>query len=407
MNADALRREIAALDAAATALRARPAERVVAALGATLERFRDANAPERQRLEAALPRAVGFSAPVVQAGLERALAPWTADAFAALAERELHCDGVWAKGAASTAVILAGSLPMPSLLGMLAPLAARSPTRVKPASRDPLTPTLVAEALAAVDPDLARALRVTPAASDDEDAMGVLLEAACVVATGSDATVDAIAARIAPSQRLLRHGHKLSLAWLGPEATGAELARAAAGLAVDVCLWDQLGCLSPLAIFVAGDTDACQAVGAALGEALDHQSAAWPRGAVPADAQAAQAHERANAELRAAAEGRVALFRGDPHPWTVVCEADLGVRPAPLYRFVRVHPLGDTPVETALAPYARHLAGVALAGHADPDTAEARMRALGASWVCAPGQLQAPPLEWPRGGMPVLGSLVP
>ena len=90
-----------------------------------------------------------------------------------------------------------------------------------------------------------------------------------------------------------------------------------------------------------------------------------------------------------------------------MCESDASLRPAPLHRFVRVHPVKDVAaLAAALAPLRRHLAGVALAGFGarQPSVAVA-LAQLGASRVCAPGVLQAPPLGWESSGRGVLASL--
>ena len=108
--------------------------------------------------------------------------------------------------------------------------------------------------------------------------------------------------------------------------------------------------------------------------------------------------------MRAAAGARVSLHEGADGRWAVVCEEDAQLRAAPLHRFLRVHPVEDlTALESAVEPLARHLAGVAQAGFGNASTAAEKLFArLGASHICAPGRLQAPPLGWHRDGQPVL-----
>ena len=88
----------------------------------------------------------------------------------------------------------------------------------------------------------------------------------------------------------------------------------------------------------------------------------------------------------------------------MICEADARLRASPLHRFVRVHPVSE-PDEllAALAPAGPHLAGVAVTGFGSVtrELAEA-LAALGASRICRPGRLQAPPLAWRHDGQPVL-----
>ncbi len=409
MTPDALSARLAALRAAGEELRQRSARDVIDALAAVLDRWRDPDGPERGELERALPEATGFSPANVREGLSRGLAPWSGDALRAAAQRELARGGAFARGHDVTSVLLAGAIPMPALLSVVAPLALRSPALVKTAARDPITAPLVARSIAAVDRQLGRCVEVVGFARTDAACMETFLGADCVLATGSDDTIAAVAARIGPHQTLLRHGHRLSIALLGPDACeGVTLEEAARGLALDTALWDQQGCLSPIAVYAASDAAGCRRVASALARALDGIGRALPRGAVAADVAALFAHERAGAELRAAAGQRVVVHAARDASWAVVCEPDAAPRPVPLGRFVRVHPFpAPEGLGAALGPLAPHLAGVALAGFGGVQSeVEAELRAIGASWVCAPGELQTPPLDWPRDGLPALGSLV-
>lgn len=408
---EALEARLAALRREGAALRRRPAGDTLRSLAAVLDGWRDPASPWRAALERALPPATGFAPETVREGLVRGLAPWTGDALHAVARRELgRPDGSLAEGHDTTAVLLAGSIPMPSLLSLVAPLALRSPVLAKTASRDPVTAPLVARSVAEVDPELGRCLAVTSFPGDDAACVEAFARAGCVVATGSDETVDAVARHVRAPRVLVRHGHRLSAALLGPEATrGEALARATRGLALDAALWDQLGCLSPVAVWVAdagAEREAVERVAEALAAALDAVGRRLPRGAVEARAAAAATQERASAELRAAAGGAVSLRAAPDASWTVVAEDDPAPRPAPLHRFLRVHPAPGPDPTRWLTPWAAHLAAVALDGFGPRAAAVAdALHALGASRVCAPGTLQAPPLDWPRDGVPLLASL--
>jgi hypothetical protein len=418
-----------ALREAGRRLAARPAPAVHDALADVLEAWRAPGSPWQAALVRALPAAAGFTAETVREGLARALAPFGGDALRELVRDELGgparldaVRGTRVTGFPTTATVLAGALPLPTLVSVLAPLVLRSPVLVKPSAHDPVTAPLLARALAERDPALGAAVAVVDFRHDDDAALDALCNADCVVATGSDAAVGALAARAAAARRrgperarrFVGYGHRLSLALLGPAATGGELlARASAGLALDVALWDQLGCLSPVSVLVAdGDPWAADRVADALGEAMAGAEARWPRGRVEPDAAAAIARERAEAEMRAAgaaAQGPATRLLAPPSgaAWTVVREADAAWRPAPLHRFLRVLPVRDGAAALeALRPAAAHLAAVALAGFG-PASAElgAALARLGASLVCAPGTLQAPPLGWPRDGLGVLAPL--
>jgi hypothetical protein len=354
--------------------------RRVEAVARVLDAWSDPASPWRERLEAELPEATGFTPPVVREGLRLALAGWTGDALRELVELEAP-----EEAAGVTAVLLAGSIPMPSILALLAPLALGSAVFAKCAARDPVTPPLVARSLRELEPELGARIEVADFRGDDAARVATLCEADLVVASGSDETVARVRGR-----RVVRHGHRLSVAAVGAGACPAE------ELALDVALWDQLGCLSPLAVY-ARDADG---LARALAAALEEIGRRLPRGRVDSRSATLAVHERDAAELRGAG---VSSGAG----WTVVREADSHWRPAPLHRFVRVHPVADAgALLEALAPVATHLAGVALAGFG-PDTPRlaGELASLGASRVCAPGRLQAPPLAWPRDGLGVLTGL--
>lgn len=412
-SAEALRERLAILRRAGAELRRRPAADTVDALGRVLDGFRAGDSTWRAELETALPPATGFTPETVREGLARGLAPLSGEALHALVTRELGGVEVlegggrrMAQGFDTTALLLAGSIPMPTLVAMLAPLVLSSPVLAKCASRDPVTAPLVARAIAEVDPVLGACVEVTHFPGDDAERTDALLAADCVVATGSDETIAGVSAR-ARSRRLVGHGHRLSLAALGDPATrGEALARNAEALALDVALWDQLGCLSPVAVYVTGGGVAADRVASALAAALEQAGRRWPRGRVDLEDAARLADERASAELRAAAGAEVVVHRADDDSSTVVREEDARPRPAPLHRFVRVHPVDDADaLLAALEPLARHLAAVAIAGFEALPALPRELARRGASRICAPGTLQAPPLDWRHEGRGVLTPL--
>ncbi len=413
MTPEQVTERLAELRAAGAELRRRPARDTLAALARVFELWRDPRSTWRKRLEAELPGVTGFSPENVREGLARGLAPFSADALLTLVHDELGgierldaASGSLVSGFDATAVVLAGSIPQPSLLSLLMPLALRSPVLAKPASRDPLTPGLVAASIAAVDPELGRCIAIAPFGSHDEACLAALLEAPCVAATGSDASIAALAGRVLPPRRFIASGHRLSIAVLGPGAlAGAALEAAAAGIALDVALWDQLGCLSPLAVYAVGGSDTVSdRLAERLAEALANLERRLPRGKPDLAGGTAFLYECDSAELRAAAGGRVQLLGGAAQRFAVVREADSAPRAAPLHRFVRVHPVADVPaLRAALWPLASHLAGVAFAGFGRETDGVARCLAeLGASRLCRPGELQAPPLAWPHDNRSVL-----
>ncbi|HEY8495167.1 MAG TPA: acyl-CoA reductase [Myxococcota bacterium] len=397
---------LASLREAGEALRARTPAEIHAALADVLDAWRAPGSPWQAELVERLPACTGFSPETVRRGLALGLAPWSGEALHALVASELggadalepHGSGFW-RGFPTTAVVLAGAIPLPTVPAIVAPLALGSPVLVKPSAHDPVTARLLARALGERMPELGAAVAVVEVRRDDDEALDALCAADCVVATGSDEAVAALGARVRGPRRFVAHGHRVSVALIGEPATrGGELLRTARGVALDVALWDQLGCLSPIAAYVLGERRAAERFAEALAAALAALERRMPRGRVEPAAAAAIARERAEAEMRAAAGEPVVVHAGPGTSWTVVCEPGAQARPAPLHRFVRVHAVGGDELVGALR--ALPLAGVATAG-----VPFAAGLAGDASRVCLPGRLQTPPLAWPRGGLGVLTSI--
>lgn len=371
-------------------LRSRPRERTVETLATLLDAWREPGSIWQKRLVDQLPAATGFSAENVREGLARGLEHWSGDSLREVVARELRSIGEDARGFAQTSVLLAGSIPMPTLTSLMAPLLLHSPVLAKPASRDPVTAPLFAESLRELEPELGAAIEIVSFASDDPEPGEAFLDADCVVATGSDETVESVIRRVRKGARLVTHGHRMSVAVVGAEHADA--------VALDVALWDQLGCLSPVAAYC--EADEAEPFAAALAAALDGLEGRLPRGELPISSAAAIRRERDEAEMRRAGGLDVTLRGDDALRWTVIREADAAWRPAPLHRFVRVHPVADLDeLLRALEPVASHLAGIAT------DLPEEALSPLGAARICKPGTLQTPPLAWHHDGAPLLAPL--
>jgi len=415
VTAGEIAEQLAQLREAGRRLRRRSIKEVLDVLGAVLDGWRDSSSSWRRDLEEQLPSATGFTRPLVEEGLRRALETWSSDALRELAVRELGpLDSLdagsdrRASGFETTAVVLAGSIPMPTLLALIAPLALRSPVIAKAASRDPVTPLLVARSIAETDVELGRCLRIASFDAADEDCTRALLEADCICATGSDATIAAVQSRARPPRRLVVDGHRISLAAVVPPDSPERRSDLAERIATDVALWDQLGCLSPIAVFcVCPQPERAAVLGEEIARALANAEKSWPRGSIEASAAHSIAQQRAEAELRRAAGRSVEIHASDSTAWTVIVEDGPELRPAPLHRFIRVAPVPDPEhLIDAVGPLRTHLAAVAIEGFCAQTAGVARALAeLGASRICAPGSLQSPPIDWRHGGRGVLAPL--
>lgn len=399
--------EIERLEKVRGHLRERSNSEIIDALANVLEAFRDANSTCRKQLEAKLPAASGFAPATVAAGLELGFEPWTGSALERLVADELTLgSSKVAQGYPVTSVLLAGSIPMPSVLSLLLPLVLRSAVLCKPASRDPVTASLVVDTLREIDPLLADCIGVVPFDKQDPAVNRAFYTPACVVATGSDETIAQVDRYLSPEQRRVYYRHRLSIALIDLDHSGAAtIDDHARDLAIDIALWDQLGCLSPVSFYLVGGAEGDREKFAeSLGEALAGAQERWPRGAIPSETAAWIARERTEAEMRSALGDSTRVIASTGTEWTVVLEGDTQLRSAPLNRFIRLIPMVQREmIPEMLETLAPYLAGVALAGfEQNREALIQQLFAAGASRVCAPGRAQAPPLDWRRDNQPLL-----
>ena len=388
-------------------------------LGRLLDHLCDPQSHWRQALIERTVATSGFSRENVAAGLELALEDWDSTSLANMVRRELTDSALQTGGSvigpAMTSVVLAGVIPMPNLLNTILPLLVGSPVLVKPSPRDPGTPVLVVECLKEIDPELARCIEVVPFRSHDSPALNRFLRSPCVMASGSDETILAIRRQMSPHQRLIAYGHKFSVAVVESSSLldvewREEVAEA---LAIDIALWDQLGCLSPAAIYVLGREagKARLALLETLSRKLAERTQLWPRGEATDQTRADIKRARDEAEMRAGLPDGPELASSPDSDWTVIAESSPAWRATPLHRFVRLYPVEDhAALYAELEPMGPHLSSAALAG-AGPDwdptgRLAAELRALGFSRFCRPGQLQAPSIHWHHDGRPVLEPLL-
>jgi hypothetical protein len=360
-------------------------------IDAVLAELARSNSPLRRALETALPAATGFHPKNLGRGLALAFDSWHRAGIRPLVDRELGGTPDPERTPRSTAVIAAGAIPMPTIEAMLAPLVLGSPVSIRPAQRDQATARILVEGVSALDEMLGRCLSISEFERGDDEALAAFLAVDAVVASGSDPSIAAIRQRLTPGTRFAGYGHRLSVAIVEEPPT----AEALASLALDMTLWDQLGCLSPRAVFALGDADAWAE---GLAAELASQRGA-PRGEVPLEAAAAFQHERASAEMRLAAGADMTL-RAGAH-WVVVRETDARWRPSPLHRFIRIHPVaGRGELAAALEPVREHLSTVGSC----PGLADAAASFAPRS---APlGTMQAPVLAWNHDGIGTLRPLM-
>ncbi len=351
----------------------------------------------------AIAEATGMSVPMVAWAARTTLETIDKESMLALAREVEEAVGRDAISVAMLSVVLAGNVFTASARGIMVPLLLGVPVLVKSSSRETLFPALLQDALRSVDADLGAALGVANFQGGDAECEAALIEHSEVISVyGSDETVTAMTAR-AGGKALIAHGHGVSVAYCA--ARSLEAARIGAtieGLSLDVCAYDQRGCLSPQLIYVdAATRDTALDFAARLAEdGLRPMSRTLPRGPLPVSIGASQAQWRGIAEV----EGT--LLQGDGY--SVSVRDPEPIRWSPAYRNVTVALVGGIDealgAMEAIGPHLKCV-GTDAASIADVRERLANSSTLNA-YACAIGEMQTPPLDAPADGQPIWHGLI-
>jgi hypothetical protein len=230
----------------------------------------------------------------------------------------------------------------------------------------------------------------------------LLREADTIIAFGSDETMARLRTQVRWNQKFVAHGHAVSLFWIDePDRLTTAQARACA---IDVLTYDQLGCLSPQAVYVPTGCH-LDALGEKLSHALELQ---WrslekkPRRPLPVAARIAEARD-----LAYALGHRVWLPPQGHLGWTLIRDPSPLFQPSPLHGVIYLRAVAESQLARALVPVAGRISTVGLAGSRTLSSRlENTFLSLGVSRFCAAGRMQFPPLTWHQDGQSPLRDLV-
>ena len=241
-----------------------------------------------------------------------------------------------------------------------------------------------------------RKLVETHRALDEE----TLRRADAVIAFGSDATMESLRACTRWDQKFIGHGHALSLLFI-PEPNRLTQ-RQALACATDILTYDQLGCLSPQAIYVPPAAD-MEVLGEKLAWALD---TLWnglnkkPARPLSVAARTAEARDMAHAL------GHDVWLPPTRHlGWTLIHNPQPEFQPSPLHGVITIHQASLTSLPKALASVAGRISTVGVVGKTSSPW-ETVFLSLGVSRFCSAGCMQFPPLTWHHDGRSSLADLV-
>ena len=319
--------------------------------------------------------------------------------------------------------IMPGNVPGAGIHELVAALASGCAAMVKTSSSEPVFFEQLAETLRELDArlgsDFGARLEVFNWAREAVGLTEALLKNCdLVIAFGNDATIAQLGG-LAGQQRLIAFGSRESGAAIMREALqGTAMAQTADALALDCAMFDQRGCLSPHHIFV---EERAREFASELAAAFSRLAPLLGGNGVLRRLElqnaAAIRSVREAARWRGLDGGDIELWEDPNFHWTVVFDSAASFTPSPGFRTVYVSPFRNpSDLERRLEPVYGRIEGFAIAGGESAAGASgtspnhrfaepprfALMRAAaercGATYVCAPGEMQSPPLDWPHGG---------
>lgn len=296
--------------------------------------------------------------------------------------------------------VMAGNVPGAGLHEVIAGLLSGCALMAKTATAEPIFFTALAATLRNIDPQLGERIAVFnwPRERDDLTAE---VRASCdiFVAFGDDGTVARLRSSIESSGRE-------SFAGFGARVSGIVLAEEALDkatlydAAMDVVRFEQRGCLSPHHIFVedCGNGSALHAAVQLAEELRRISRTIRPARRLSLEDAAAIRRARELARWRSIGGHDVQLWEGADLDWTVIYDRAATFTVSPGYRTVSVSPFADSSdLEHRLDPVRGRIEAFA-AAKSHRDRIEPLLRDCGATYICEPGRMQSPPLNWPHGG---------
>lgn len=297
--------------------------------------------------------------------------------------------------------VMAGNIPGAGLHELVAALLAGCGAIIKTATDEPAFFANFARALAEIDSELGTRISVFNWPRERHDLTAAMREACDIFAAfGDDNT-------IAQLQSPVESGNAASFTGFGARVSGIVLARGALDkitirkAAKDVVRFEQRGCLSPHHVFVE-DPAASHTAHFAARFAEELQQLARrlpPPHRLNLEDAAGVRRAREIARWRSIGGSGVLLWEGAHLDWTVIYDPGASFTFSPGFRTAYVSPFADlADLKRRLAPVSGRIEAFAVAGKSDRVGINRLLRECGASYICAPGRMQSPPLDWPHGG---------
>ncbi len=366
--------------------------RMADALAQAFALWRDRNYARRRDAIAAIADSAGYSVAMLDNSIDALLKAFTSDALKLMAARisaNREIDRPETVG-----FIAAGNVAGAGIHEIAIALMAGARVAIKTASAERIFFTEFARTIAEVDPEAGARIEVLHWSRGRADLTAALIEKCDqVIAYGDDATIASL-----NRAKVIGFGSRVSAALVAPARIDpSRIDEIAELLAHDVVLFEQLGCLSLHQVFVVSPDDGpARDLAVRISTALEGLAVSMPPARIPVRDAAAIRGVRERARWRAIAGEPVELLEGRNLEWTVVFERRADTfKISPGFRTVHVTGVRDlAEFRGCVANVAGRVEAMAVVG----DDAEVEARAMGIPYVCAPGEMQSPPIDWRHGG---------
>ncbi|MFW9081481.1 acyl-CoA reductase [Pseudomonas sp. P2757] len=262
--------------------------------------------------------------------------------------------------------ITPGNAPLLAFCAVVEGLLAGNINWLRPSSSDRGLTAQLLHALLQCDPSgqLAGHIAVLPTTTNQIAELCKMANG--VSAWGGESALQAIRQQIPAGCRWIDWGHRISCAYLTPDAVAPQVLDSVVD---EVCRLDQQACSSPQWLLVGSDDEAVlRAIGAGLAAAFERRAARWPA-LLPTLQEASEITTRtalANlARSFAGVTGQVWHAAG----WRVIWAHDRQLEPSPLFRTLLLKPLPRALICGTLLPWRNVLQSCALIC-AEPESAE-------------------------------------
>jgi acyl-CoA reductase LuxC len=376
------------------------AERMRDALARAFALWRSRDYARRRDSIAAIAHSAGYSVAMIENSIDALLRPFTSDALKSMATRIL-ASGPYDRPK-TVGFIVAGNVAGAGIHEIAIALIAGARVLIKTASAEPIFFAEFARTLAEIDSDCGARIEVRHWSREHTDLTAALLEdCGLVVAYGDDATIESLHRR-----NVIGFGSRVSGALIAADGIDpSRIDEVADLLARDVALFEQLGCLSLHHVFVVSpDGRAARNLAIRMSAALESLGESMPPARIPLHDAGAIRGVRERARWRAIGGEAVELFEGRGLEWTLIFErrAD-SFRISPGFRTVHVSAVRElAEFRACIASVSGRIEALAVVG----EDCEIEARAMAIPYVCAPGEMQSPPIDWRHNGGAFLDIMV-